>query len=330
VFVNLAFRLLFDSTEDISSPKALFELVHRDDRERVKRAYLRLKPYVLTGDVVFRMTGKSRRWFRLSMLSGRYAGEVTIAGYLDDITALQEHHKALDELSSKNSQVLNIISHDLAGPFTSMQALTMILERKMEHSGDPDIKRLIATMARICRKGTTLLKEFIKDEFVESAGKDLAKRTVNLVEILRNLSAEYAQTWEETGKAFQFQCVQPAVYAAVDERKFLQAITNLVSNALKFTPKGGTVTLRIVEEGNDIVISVSDTGIGIPKRYHGNLFEKFNGARRPGLNGEPSIGLGMSIVKTIVNWHNGTIWFQSEEGRGTTFFIRIAKGPAGA
>jgi two-component system sensor histidine kinase VicK len=74
-----------------------------------------------------------------------------------------------------------------------------------------------------------------------------------------------------------------------------------------------------------VVISISDTGIGIPKAFHDTLFEKFTSARRRGLKGEVSTGLGMSIIKTIVEWHGGSIWFNSEENVGTTFFIEIPK-----
>jgi two-component system sensor histidine kinase VicK len=100
-------------------------------------------------------------------------------------------------------------------------------------------------------------------------------------------------------------------------------INNLISNSLKFTPDGGTISINLEERGEVVRISVSDTGIGIPEEYRESLFDKFSKARRPGLRGEASVGLGMSIIKTIVEWHQGKIWFDTEVNRGTTFCIEI-------
>jgi len=102
-------------------------------------------------------------------------------------------------------------------------------------------------------------------------------------------------------------------------------INNLISNALKFTPDGGNIDLFVKENKEDIIISITDNGIGIPAKYHTTLFDKFSKARRPGLKGEPSTGLGMSIIKTIIEWHGGQIWFDSEENKGTTFYIRLPR-----
>jgi two-component system sensor histidine kinase VicK len=66
-------------------------------------------------------------------------------------------------------------------------------------------------------------------------------------------------------------------------------------------------------------------GIGIPEKYHATLFDKFTKARRPGLRQEPSIGLGMSIIKTIIEWHQGWIWFESQEDKGSVFYVEIPK-----
>jgi two-component system sensor histidine kinase VicK len=79
------------------------------------------------------------------------------------------------------------------------------------------------------------------------------------------------------------------------------------------------------EDRGTVLIWVADNGIGIPKKYHASLFDKFTKARRPGLREEPTVGLGMSIIKTIVEWHKGKIWFESEEDKGTTFYVEIPR-----
>jgi len=83
--------------------------------------------------------------------------------------------------------------------------------------------------------------------------------------------------------------------------------------------------VAVKERANTVLVTVADTGIGIPEKYHATLFEKFTRARRPGIKGEPSVGLGMSIIKTIVEWHKGKIWFESAENKGSTFYIELPK-----
>ena len=109
---------------------------------------------------------------------------------------------------------------------------------------------------------------------------------------------------------------------ALNQRNILN---NLMSNALKFTKDSGVISLKVKQQPNSILFVFADNGIGIPKKQQKHIFKKFSKAGRPGLNGETSVGLGLNIVKTIVKWHKGNIWFESEENKGTTFFIEIPK-----
>lgn len=160
---------------------------------------------------------------------------------------------------------------------------------------------------------------------METAGSALLKKRVNLVQLFESLIQEYVGSANEMCQTFRFDYIKAQVFAEVDEPKFMQAVNNLLSNAIKFTPDGGTITLRLKEKEEKLLVTVTDTCIGIPAKFHAGLFNKFNDARRPGLKGELSVGLGMSIIKTIVEWHEGKIWFESEENKGTTFYVEIAK-----
>ncbi|MBC7922399.1 MAG: ATP-binding protein, partial [Ferruginibacter sp.] len=87
----------------------------------------------------------------------------------------------------------------------------------------------------------------------------------------------------------------------------------------------GQIHVHLEKEAETILITVKDNGVGIAEKYHATLFEKFTKARRPGLKGEESVGLGMSIVKRLVDLHQGKIWFESVVNQGTTFFIQIPR-----
>ncbi len=102
-----------------------------------------------------------------------------------------------------------------------------------------------------------------------------------------------------------------------------QAIANLVDNAIKYTPSGGTVTVGLQVLGQEVHVVVSDTGVGIAPEDQVRLFEKFYRIRRRGLEDVPGSGLGLAIVKSIVERHGGRVWVESQLNRGSTFTIAL-------
>jgi signal transduction histidine kinase len=113
------------------------------------------------------------------------------------------------------------------------------------------------------------------------------------------------------------------VSVRADEFRLSQVMGNLLGNAIKFTPEGGTVTFRARRDGGEVVFEVSDTGPGIPAEQLSHLFEQFWQARK---NDKRGVGLGLSIVKGIVDAHGGRIWVTSAPGEGSTFSLAIPAG----
>jgi len=302
-----------------------------EDVDYLKDNYISLKSGTFKNNIEFRMQfpqGKER-YLKSSLLydvraDGQDAKQI-LTGYLEDVTAEKEHINTLNEYSNKKNSVLNILSHDLAGPLGSIQNLSALISRKTKLLEDEDVKKWLDLIAKISKKSINLIQEFVKQEFVESAVAALVKKRVNLVDALKSLVQEYLESETQINLKFDFQIGTEPIFAEIDEAKFLQAISNLISNAIKFTPDGGTITIVLEAQETTALITIADTGIGIPKKFHAGLFDKFNNARRTGLKGETSVGLGMSIIKTIVDWHEGKIWFESEENKGSKFYIEIKK-----
>lgn len=326
VYINPAFTLFFKKTIDEVNPDELLAMVHVEDRDYLKQSYESMLPGEVKHHMEFRiwLPERTECVLRLSLfLNDRDDGEQTVTGYMEDITAYVAHAKNLNEINNKKNSILNILSHDLAGPLGSIKNFAVLLSRKTKQFENDDINKFIEAIERNSRKCILMIQEFIKVEFIESAGIDLVKKRCDLVENVERIIKEYQQSENELNKIFIFHTSSPQIYAEVDENKFMQAINNLISNSLKFTADGGSITLSLEERENTVLLTVSDTGIGIPQKFHATIFDKFNHARREGLKGEPSVGLGMSIIKTIVEWHQGKITFKSEENIGTTFFIEI-------
>ena len=113
------------------------------------------------------------------------------------------------------------------------------------------------------------------------------------------------------------------LFCSINKTKFSRVIDNLITNAIKFTPSNGSVVVAIQPDTRGVVLKFHDTGIGIPSSLKAGLFEPFTASGRTGTANEHSTGLGLSIAKKIVESHAGEIWFESEEGEGSTFFLRL-------
>jgi two-component system sensor histidine kinase VicK len=304
----------------------LIGYIHPEDRDYVRTAYRAFKPGEFNDQVEFRMVLPDNKQYDVRFIAylDRKKGEdATITGYLEDVTTFKAHQKTLDDLGNKKNAVLNVLSHDLAGPLGAIQNYTYLLARNKLVTENEQVAKMISAIEKISKRSTNLIQQFVRNEFLESEGVEIFKTRVNLVEKLGAFMEEYYGVQDTISKNFEFNFSSEQIYAEIDETKFAQVINNLISNSLKFTPDGGTISINLEERGEVVRISVSDTGIGIPEEYRESLFDKFSKARRPGLRGEASVGLGMSIIKTIVEWHQGKIWFDTEVNRGTTFCIEI-------
>lgn len=324
IYFNPAFERFFRLKPELAKPKLIIKMVHPEDRKYIRAQYARLNPGDFLEHLEFRLIIHGKVHFlRLGMtLSLNEAGDRIISAFLDDITSYKEGIDLMEALSNKKNAVLNILSHDLAGPLGSISNYSYLLTKKTDPTDQHTLK-LINSIETISRRCIRLIQEFVKLEFIESTGLDLIKARHDLVKNISNFMEDYLEHEVQLKKTIRFVHDERQIFAEIDDYKFMQVINNLISNAIKFTPDEGLIELRLSRRAEFVRIEVKDTGIGIPESFRSFIFDKFSKARRTGLKGEASVGLGMSIIKTIVDWHDGNIWFESEVGVGTTFFIEI-------
>jgi len=264
-----------------------------------------------------------RRWL---CLRGRRAiasdGQVLLCGSVHDVTVDQEYTRNADKYMAKKNTTLEILSHDLTGPFNMMQQLAGFFQEKTQVLQDPQLEKMVQVMQDTCRDSVSLIREFVDSEFAESASVQLRRARVDLAASLRQVMDTYRRS-EHLAKRFTFHSTPAVVYVELDHNKFMQVINNLLSNAIKFTKDGGHIAVGLEQHPQHVLVTVADDGIGIPENLHPVLFDRFTKARRPGLRGEKTTGLGMSIIQSLVRLHEGAIWFESETDRGTTFYIQL-------
>lgn len=303
------------------------EALYPDDRAFLAERLGHAAVGAATEPVQLRLTRPDggTRWLSLTA-TGLHAeeaeGGVLLTGHVQDVTSAQAQVEHTQRYLAKKDLMLEVISHDLASPMVLAQQVADYLAERMEPLQDPQLNGMLAGLRLACEDGVTLIRDFVSQEFLESANVDLQLTRLDLAERLRLLLESY-QKRPLTGHHFRFEATHPSIYAEVDENKFLQVVNNLLGNAMKFTPDGGTVAVRVSQHPAHVLVTVSDTGIGIPTALQPHLFERFTPARRPGLRGEKTNGLGMSIIKTIVELHRGKVGFESTENRGSSFYIQL-------
>lgn len=241
---------------------------------------------------------------------GENMGRVVV---MRDIT----HFKELDEMKS---EFVATVSHDLRAPLTFIRGYASMLPM----AGDLTQKQqeYLDKIFKGIEQMSTLVENLLNLQRIE-AGMGLEERPCHIGALLVEAVDGMRARAVAKGLTLRLEATEPAPVIWGDAMLLRQAIANLVDNAIKYTPSGGTVTVGLQVVGQEVHILVSDTGVGIAPEDQVRLFEKFYRIRRRGLEDVPGSGLGLAIVKSIVERHNGRVWVESQLNRGSTFTIAL-------
>ncbi|RZK61722.1 MAG: PAS domain-containing sensor histidine kinase [Hymenobacter sp.] len=329
VFVNAAYAAVLHGTvgQENAELPALLARLHPDDRAFLARYWQLWQRGQMRDETEVRLQqpGQPDQWLCLTPTYQQAAdGTVLLGGELRDISATKHYQQNADTFNTRKNAVLEIVSHDLSGAFIQVQQLTQHLQAELPAQPPNHVAELLAVLEATSQDSVRMIRDFINLEFLSSTNTDLKRSRVDLGATLRVSLAQLQQEHVLLGQPFTYTLPTDPVYVQLDTNKFTQVLTNLVSNALKFTPDGKPVAVHVEAAGPGTVqVRVQDEGIGIPAALLPHVFERFTPARRPGLRGEPTTGLGLALCKTIVEWHQGTISVASTEGQGSTFTIEL-------
>jgi signal transduction histidine kinase len=216
-------------------------------------------------------------------------------------------------------EVLAIVSHDLRNPLNAIKLAASLLETSQSLSADD--REQLEIIGLSAERMHRLIKDLLDVTRLEG-GKQLPVEPKPMhVEPLLIETYELFKAQAATSSiTLQYHAVPelPAIYA--DHHRVLQVLSNLIGNAMKFTPQGGIVSFRADPQDGDVLFSVSDTGPGIPKENLQDIFNPYWQAKRAERLGA---GLGLPIAKGIVEAHRGRIWVESDPGRGTKFYFTL-------
>jgi two-component system sensor histidine kinase VicK len=306
----------------------LVAAVHPDDWQYLCQQVAQAAPGALVEDVEVRVARGPLQWLRVSVqLLAEPGGQAFLVGTIRNISVEKAVTLTAQKFATKKDATLEILSHDLAGPLALLQQLADQLRYELP-GARAETHHLLDLMQRTCQQGSNLIRDFVDVEFMESASIALKSERADLAAWLGQAMQEYAQSEQLTQLHFVYTPPEQPLYVHFDISKMQQVLNNLVSNAIKFTPDGGQIHVHVARQGAHARFTVADTGVGIPAATLPLLFDKFTKARRPGLRGEKTTGLGMSIIQTIVSLHQGRIWVESTEGVGTTVSVELPVLPA--
>lgn len=251
------------------------------------------------------------------------AGKQGRIGCLVDVT---QHLEAEDRLRWDNEQLraaerartvlLNAAAHELRNPLVIL-LMQLQLTLRMEHLEEPLRERLHVAL-RNAERLQSQLTELVNVGIKNTRSFDISPSPVDLREVLQEAIASFDVPAQVKGISIELKEASP-VLAMGDRRRLVQVAGNLLGNAVKFTPRGGRVTLAAWQEGREACFSVSDTGPGIPPAQHENLFKPFQQLHHASVDG--GTGLGLFICRNIVAAHRGQI--TASQGEGASFTVRL-------
>ena len=246
---------------------------------------------------------------------------------LEETTAqLQESNVKLKSLDELKTQFFANVNHELRTPLTLILApLKAVLEGRMGKLS-PTLKDTFETMQRNGYKLLKLINNLLDLSKLEEGKMRLKVKVVNLVEFIPPLLASVKPLADQRQIRLYYQPPPHPVELILDPDQFEKVLFNLLSNALKFTNKGGKITIYVEEKDRTVITTVEDTGIGIPDNMLETIFDRFSQVDGSKSRAQEGTGIGLALAREIVLVHKGTIRAESELGRGSRFIVEMLRG----
>ncbi|MDH5445991.1 MAG: ATP-binding protein [Gammaproteobacteria bacterium] len=273
------------------------------------------QPVLNREQCISRVNGQSS-WINCSLipLTNPHGDNIGVLGASHDITG----HKRIDQI--KNEFVATV-SHELRTPLTSIRGAIGLLHDGYIRPDEEKFNELIGIAHNNTDRLLHLIEDLLTIQKIESADVDFQMQTVQLDILLQQTVADNQSLTEQYQVSFNIEQTDPNAIIMGDPHRLTQVITNLLSNAAKFSKPGQDIELGIYRDDDLCYLYVQDHGIGIPKAFYNKLFDRFTQWDASNSRQVGGTGLGLNIVKSIVERHQGKIYFESKEGEGTRFEI---------
>ncbi|NDJ84826.1 MAG: PAS domain S-box protein [Chloroflexi bacterium] len=298
----------------MDNPGLFLDMVHPDYRQGVRDAMtgIQLDQTVKLEYPLYRKDG-SERWV-LNIMTPVIDAEAETSRVIcvvTDTTAYRE----LDELRSR---MIRMASHDLNNPLSTATGFFNLLASDLDSQLTPEQVEIVDTIQRSHQRMATMLEELLDLE--QLVTQDILKlELVDLLPLIQLVLDEFAPQFNEKSHALTVEKPDTGLTIKAEPVQLRHAISNYVSNAIKYTPAEGQIIVRAYGSGARIVFEVQDNGYGVPPQHRDNLFTAFFRAKQSGTEHIPGTGLGLSLIKSVVNHHRGDVFYRPAPTGGSIF-----------
>ncbi len=250
-------------------------------------------------------------WF----LVHAHPSEEGLSSYITNITARRNAEQRKDDF-------IGIVNHELKTPLTSTKIFAEVLQRRFEKMGDTESSGYLSKMDLQLDKLSKLVVSLLNVSKINEGKMELKKEKFSINEVITETIQELKLVNPSHHITFD---VLLEIQIDADKEKMKQVVTNLLSNAIKYSPHDREIIVRLTQNPDAVIVSVTDRGIGIPQNQLHRIFDRFFQVNTSPekMRKYPGLGLGLYISREIIIIHGGTMWVKSEEGKGSTFFFSI-------
>jgi signal transduction histidine kinase len=296
--------------------------------QNIQKVFETLKPvheFEFQDDILFR-NRRQKPWFSMNIEPIMTENNKYALVCLNDITEKKLAEEKLVETMEMKSQFISTVSHELRTPLTAIKEGINIVLDGLAGRVKKKQKEFLNLAKRNVDRLSMLINEVLDFQKLEAGRMKFDFSPNNVAQVVREACDTMRPAAEKNKIDFTVKLADDLNEAVFDRNRIIQVLTNFLSNAIKFTPQGGKISLEVIRQQNEIIITASDTGIGIPKEDLPKIFERFYRVKRPGRE-IPGTGLGLSIVAQIISQHGGRILVESELNKGTTFTVYLPTNP---
>ncbi len=243
--------------------------------------------------------------------------------------ALRERNEALEHADRLKSEFIANVSYELRTPLNAIIGFAEILDR--QYFGPLNMRQIEYSkgIVEASQRLLALINDILDVANIEAGYLQLEVQPVDMKSLIESVEGLAHERLRNRQLKFETSCAEDVGMVHADERRLKQALYNLISNSVKFTPEGGRISLAVARDGDDLVMTVADTGVGIAPEDQARVFNKFE--RGQGAYRQIGAGLGLALVKSLIELHGGRVELKSAPGEGTAVICRIpARAPATA
>lgn len=309
--------------------------VHKDDVTDMFNSYQHSITNRTTFSYQFRFKRKDNvyRWMmingiprfnEISNFLGFIGTCIDITQQKDDEDYIKKINEELESANQNKDKFFSIISHDLRSPLSGIMSLLDIIVTDYDSIDEDEMREILFEAAKTSKSTFTLMENLLEWSRIQTGKMVFDPQNISLTLVLSGIRNLYYQKLKEKSISLNFEFI-PEYFAYADLHMTETILRNIISNAIKFTPEFGLILLSFENSGDEILVRVKDTGVGMDDKQISKLFKLDQTHSTIGTAGERGTGLGLMLCKELVETQGGKIWIESTINSGTTFYFTLPK-----